>query len=326
MNPQPMNPQPLNQESPTKPAAFTLVELLVVIAIIGILVSLLLPAVQAAREAARKSQCKNQLKQLGLAMHNYESSFKRLPAGYEYVPDGAGNQSGHAWGARILPFVEETAIHDQIDFTLPVFHPDNQLAREQHLATFLCPTDDISPTGYIEMGDEQWAMGCYVANYGTSTESDAYQAEFADGPVDGVRRDIDDFSDNSNGVFYRNSKTKLAQITDGLSKTLLIGERQNGPFRAGIQLNNHFEYETTWAASVRDLEDPTDDHGHMTLFQTGHTPNDPVSDDRDVSAAHEGLAQFLLCDGSVRAINEDIEFAVYQAMGTRDGEEVVEQP
>ena len=82
---------------------------------------------------------------------------------------------------------------------------------------------------------------------------------------------------------------------------------------------------STWAASVRDLDDPTDDHGHMTLFQTGHTPNDPLSDDRDVSAAHSGIAQFLLCDGSVHPIGADIDAAVYDSLGTRAGAEVVSE-
>lgn len=282
---------------------FTLVELLVVIAIIGILVGLLLPAVQAARESARLSQCKNQLRQFGLAMHNYESSFKQLPPGYDYAWSAQGNQLGHSWAAFVLPFLEEPAIYDQIDFDLPVFHPDNQIARETHLALFLCPTDDISPSGFIQMGDDRFAMGCYVANFGPP--------------------DLDADQEQRDGVFSRNSATKLSQITDGLANTLMIGERQNGPFRAGIELNNHFEYETTWAASVRDIDDPTDDHGHMTLFQTGHTPNDPLSDDRDVSAAHGGFAQFLRCDGSVHAVSEDIDFDVYAAMGTRAGGEVV---
>lgn len=285
--------------------AFTLVELLVVIAIIGILVALLLPAVQAARESARLSQCKNNLKQFGLAMHNYESSFEQLPPGYDYQLGPEGNSLGHAWGAYILPFIEEQSIYDQIDFKLPVYHPENLAAREIHLTTFLCPTDDISPNGFIEMGDEQFAMGCYVANFGPP--------------------DLDEDQEQRDGVFSRNSETRLSQITDGLSQTLMVGERQNGPFRAGIELNNHFEYETTWAASVRDADDPTDDHGHMTLFQSGHSPNDPLSDDRDVSASHSGIAQFLLCDGSVRAIAEEIDFDLYVAMSTRSGEELLQE-
>ncbi len=281
---------------------FTLVELLVAITIVAVLIALLLPAVQSAREAARLSHCKNNLRQLGLALHNYEAACRVLPSGYSYVPNASGNASGHAWGAYLLPFVEQRTMHDAIDFDLPVYHSANQSVREQHLELFLCPSDDISPTGFIEMGSAQFAMGCYVANFGPP--------------------DLDADQEQRDGVFSRNSKTRLQQITDGLSKTLMLGERQNGPFRAGVELNNHFEYETTWAASVRDSDDPTDDHGHMTLFQTGHTPNAGLSDDRDVSSAHSELAQFLLCDGSVQSIASDIDFEVYTSKGTRAGREV----
>ena len=285
-----------------KQRAFTLVELLVVIAIIGILVALLLPAVQAAREAARLSECKNNLRQFGLAMHNYESSFEELPPGYSYVQGPEGNAAGHGWGAFILPFIEESTVFDQIDFDEPVYGQFHELVRQIHLSTFLCPTDTISPTGFIEMGNDRFAMGCYVANFGPP--------------------DLDLDQEQRDGVFSRNSETEFRQITDGLSKTLMIGERQNGPFRIGASNGNHFEYETTWMASVRDIDDASDDHGHMTLFQTGHTPNSSESDDRDVSSAHSGIAQFLLCDGSVRGITEDISFELYTELGTKAGGEV----
>jgi prepilin-type N-terminal cleavage/methylation domain-containing protein len=101
--------------------AFTLVELLVVIAIVGILIALLLPAVQAAREAARKSHCKNNLKQIGLAMHNYQLSLGSFPTGYLYRPDPQGNQAGFGWAALILPYLEHENVHEEFDFNVPVF-------------------------------------------------------------------------------------------------------------------------------------------------------------------------------------------------------------
>ena len=125
------------------------------------------------------------------------------------------------------------------------------------------------------------------------------------------------------GVFSRNSTTRLREITDGLSKTYLLGERQNGPFRhAGVH-GHHFEYETAWAGAIRDVDDPSDDHGHMVLFQSGHPPNDSASDDRDVSSAHRGFAQFLMCDGSVRAVAESIQPGLYVAFSTRAAAEIV---
>jgi hypothetical protein len=173
----------------------------------------------------------------------------------------------------------------------------------------LCPTDDLSPDNFVEMGDERYAMACYVANFGTpDLDEDQEQALGPDGPW---------------GPFYRNSETKLQQITDGLSHTLMVGERQNGPFRVAGVHGPHFEYETTWAGAVRDVDDNTDDHGHMVLFQTGHTPNHAESDDRDVSASHSGEGMFLLCDGSVRPIQEDVDEQTYFALGTMRGSETL---
>ena len=295
---------------------FTLVELLVVIAIIGVLVGLLLPAVQSAREAARKTQCKNNLKQLGLAVHNYESSRRELPPGYEYAPGPNGNSRGYSWTTWVLPFMELGALYEQIDFERPVFDNVNALARTQHIPSLLCPTDDLSPTGFVEMGDEQYAMSCYVANYGTpDLDEDQGQVGFVTTPFGQL--------DGPWGPFFRNSKIRLAQISDGTSKTLMVGERQNGPFRTPGAHGVHFEYETTWMAAVRDIGDPTDDHGHMVLFQTGHTPNHAQSDDRDVAAPHAGVAQFLLCDGSVHAVSEEIDLDAYQALGTINGGELL---
>jgi prepilin-type N-terminal cleavage/methylation domain-containing protein len=294
-----------------KRRGFTLVELLVVIAIIGMLVALLLPAIQAAREAARKTSCKNNLHQIGVAMHNYEASFVRLPPGYKYALGSQGNALGYSWGAMLLPFMELQNMYDSFDFSKPIYDDFNIAVREQHIDTLLCPTDDVSPTGYVEMGDERYAMACYVANFGTpDLDEDQEQKLDPEGPW---------------GPFYRNSKTKLKHITDGLSHTLMVGERQNGPFRTAGAHGVHFEYETTWAGAVRDIDDNSDDHGHMVLFQTGHTPNHPESDDRDVSASHSGEALFMLCDGSVHSIREDIDFDLYTALSTMRGGETIEE-
>ena len=135
-----------------KRRAFTLVELLVVIAIIGILVALLLPAVQSAREAARQTSCKNNLRQVGLAMLNYESSQRRLPPGYKFVPSTTGNANGFSWASWLLPYLEEGNLHDQLDFDLPVYDASHEYARTQSISLLLCPSDSISPTGVVEMG------------------------------------------------------------------------------------------------------------------------------------------------------------------------------
>ena len=126
-----------------KQKAFTLIELLVVIAIIGVLVGLLLPAVQQAREAARRSACKNNLKQVGLALHSFESANRALPPGYLYTSgatydsqssdisgeDDAANHKGFAWGAMILPIMEKQVLYDRFEFDLPCFLPANILSK-----------------------------------------------------------------------------------------------------------------------------------------------------------------------------------------------------
>src|SRR3954464_4480096 len=124
--------------------AFTLVELLVVIAIIGVLVALLLPAIQAAREAARRSQCRNNLKQIGLALHNYESTRRTFPAGYTSaatVINGPGTGPGWSWGSSILPHLEESSI--QIDSKREITDPLYDQTRTRTLPVFRCPSDSV---------------------------------------------------------------------------------------------------------------------------------------------------------------------------------------
>ncbi len=285
---------------------FTLIELLVVIAIIGVLVALLLPAVQQAREAARRSQCKNNLKQIGLALHNYHDTHQAFPPGYLYkVGSSSENASGFAWGAMLLPYVDQAPLYAQFNWNVAVWDSANEAPRNRHLSVFLCPSDPVSSGSYVEMGPtpENYAMGCYVGNFGPP--------------------DLDATQEQRTGMFSRNSKTRSSEVTDGLSNTLMTGERVNGPFRTAGAHGVHVTYETTWCCAVREWDDASDDHGHMVLFQSGHVPNGALSDDRDVSAPHVGLAQFLLGDGSVRAIGENINFTVYQNLSTRAGGEVV---
>ncbi len=278
------------------------------IAIIGVLVALLLPAVQQAREAARRTECRDHLKQLGLALHNYHDSHRTLPSGYVYRPDAStspvSNGAGFGWGAMVLPYLDQTPLYGTFDWNVPLHDTQNLAARERHLRVFICPSDTVSPGGFVDMGPvpERYAMCSYVGSFGPP--------------------DLDAVQEQRDGMFSRNSRTRFADVTDGLSNTLLCGERENGPFRNGAVHGNHFEYETAWSGAIRDWDEPDDDHGHMTLFQTGHPPNNADSDDRDVSAPHVGYANFLMGDGSVRAITENIELGLYQKLSTRAGGDI----
>lgn len=293
---------------------FTLIELLVVIAIIAILIALLLPAVQQAREAARRSSCKNNLKQLALALHNYESIHLTFPPGYLHKPDPSGtaaNFMGFGWGAMILPQLEQTALYDNFNFDVPIFDIVNLPSREQKIKTFLCPSDTFSDGTFVIRDEsssppERYQGGSYAANWGPATAT----------------VNLDDTPLNSRGVFYRNSRTRFRDLTDGLSNTLALGERTNGPID-DASTGGHSVFETTWSGAARDIDDLADDHGHMVLFETQFLPNQRGGDDKGLSAPHVGICQFALCDGSVRAISENIDAGVYNALGTRSGQEVI---
>lgn len=302
--------------SPRFRRGFTLIELLVVIAIIAILIALLLPAVQQAREAARRSACKNNLKQLVLAIHNYEATHGLFPPGYlhNFDPTGSGaNQMGFGWGLMSLPQLEQSNLYVQFNFNIPAFDASQLKPRETHLPVFLCPSDPYSQSRYVvrdasSTPPERYAAGSYAANWGPSTAT----------------VNLDDTPVASEGVFYRNSRTKFRDITDGLTNTLALGERTNGPIRTSSGVSHgHSSFETAWCCSAREVTDLPDDHGHMVLFETQFRPNEIDSDDKGVSAPHVGIGQFALCDGSVRAVSENIDKTVYNSLGTRSGGEVI---
>ena len=188
--------------------AFTLVELLVVIAIIGILIALLLPAVQAAREAARRSQCSNNMKQFGLALHNYHDTFKVFPPSAINSPDDLGGEAIAAW-VLILPFMEQTAIHDMWDFNYGQNDSHNHEANRQTVAAYFCPSKPRSKL----RGDDS------ASNYSSSAYGD-YATCAGTG-----------HSNNTNsfywkGLFGSNSRTAFRDITDGTSNTFAMGEKR----------------------------------------------------------------------------------------------------
>lgn len=193
---------------------FTLIELLVVIAIIGVLVGLLLPAVQSAREAARRMSCSNNLKQVGLALHNYQSTYNTFPP-LAYLGNGVGKPEGpyhHTWITSILPFIEQGPLHDQIDFTLPAW---GQPHVAQLTGTLQCPsspqfsdtsrTHDIAWTNYV--GAEGYELNEINYPWYEDPEEDALPRA--------------DYS----GIFTVLQSNSFRDITDGTSNTIIIAER-----------------------------------------------------------------------------------------------------
>jgi prepilin-type N-terminal cleavage/methylation domain-containing protein len=196
---------------------FTLVELLVVIAIIGILIALLLPAVQAAREAARRTQCTNNLKQLGLALHNYHDQNKWLPPGWQFgSKDGDPSTSDNFrpnWIILVLPFMEQQALYNSFDFSVPISHARNIEERGTVLPALLCPSDGNNRQKYAKPGPEgeNWARG----NYGSGGEITYGGPEAFRNPLFG-------------GVMGLNRSLRLQDIVDGTSNTLLVAELRAG--------------------------------------------------------------------------------------------------
>jgi prepilin-type N-terminal cleavage/methylation domain-containing protein len=279
-----------NHSMPSRHKAFTLVELLVVIAVIGVLVALLLPAVQAAREAARRIECSNNLKQIGLSLQNYHDVYKQLPAGW--IAHAATGEPGWGWATHTLPFLEHGVIYDQISVMLPISHPANLATRQTSLPSYRCPSDSRGSDLMVLLEDEATgsplfsvARANYVGLFGT--------LEIEDDPFAG------------NGVFYQNSRVRFADILDGLSTTLVVGERCS--HLAG----------STWTGAVEGAAEGM----ARIVGSTDHAPNDPAAHFDDFSSDHTTGANFVRADGSVRLIANSIDHAVYQALATRAGGE-----
>ncbi len=272
--------------------AFTLVELLVVIAIVGILVALLLPAVQAAREAARRMECSNNLKQAALALHNYHDVYKQLPAGW--TADPTTGQPGWGWGTHLLPFIEQSALYDRIDVRVSLADPVHQAPRETMLSFFRCPSDARSEPLVI-LSDDAGSPLLAVARANIVGVFGA--GEIEDAPLAG------------DGAFYQNSRTRFADIVDGLSNTLILGERSS-------KIDG-----STWTGVV----DGAAEAMARVVGSADHAPNDPHAHFEDFSSYHPTGAHFVRADGSVRLIADTISLSVYRALATRAGGEAIQE-
>ena len=294
---------------------FTLVELLVVIAIIGVLIALLLPAVQSAREAARGVNCRNNLKQLGIALYLHHDVHKTLPAGWlGTTPDGraplAEGPPGWGWTAKLLPYMEQTAVAKAIDFGRPIADARNSAAAQTVIPSLLCPSDGGPPRFHLHgegaapdgPGHDHAAdlvlpsvpKSNYVGMFGT------LEIEACEGLAPGVLC-------TSDGVFFHNRALRLADISDGLSQTILVGERSS---RLGG---------STWLGAIAGAQEAF----ARIVGTVDHAPNHPTSHFDDFGSFHPFGTYFLWGDGSVRYVNEAIDLATYQAMATRAGQEVV---
>jgi prepilin-type N-terminal cleavage/methylation domain-containing protein/prepilin-type processing-associated H-X9-DG protein len=286
---------------------FTLIELLVVIAIIAILIALLVPAVQKVREAAARTQCRNNLKQIGLGLHNYHGVHLRFPPGYvsAVAADNSDLGPGWGWAAHLLPFLEQDNLHKQINFSADIGAAVNAAPRARMLAIFRCPSDPASLDTFVAANTSvDIAFASYVGMFGTP--------EITDDPSAG------------NGMFFRNSKIRFADITDGTSNTLAIGERHSflaystwtGAVTGAVVPPNHPSALGPEGAPVLCL-------GHTGEAAEGHTPGNLTNHVDDFGSYHTQGVNFLFGDGSVRNLSNSINPYVWEALGTRSGGEPI---
>ncbi len=346
---------------------FTLIELLVVIAVIAVLVALLLPAVQQAREAARRGQCKNNLKQLGLALNNYESSFNTLPPGRIVNLSPADDQSQSANGgattgngncfsafAQLLPQLDQAPLYNQINFLSGPDTAVNNGPSTTPIPMFLCPSDSGIPT--LAQGTGLTNVTNYVMNTGTT---------FSVSPRNPSGNRV-------TGIFYENSRTRISDILDGTSQTVCLSEQVlsingdptlNGANWTGVTPSLGFVLTTgnnNSSSGPELINYPGDcaagnnlqtDRGNRLLYAApGHTmynhirgPNDLGIDCRGglpqstrnfywwsrlshniaSHSKHTGGVHSLFCDGHVQFVSNSINLPTWQALGSRNGGEVV---
>ena len=278
--------------------AFTLIELLVVIAIIAVLVALLLPAVQQAREAARRSQCKNNLKQIGLALHNYQSSLNVFPPGVIGTSGGSSSTDRlTTWQALLLPHVEQTALYNRYNFNLRYDDPANAAVVLQKLPVYSCPSqkDQVILNLY--------GPSHYAGNAGTR-------------PGD------------NDGLLYPLSATSFRDLTDGSSNTIAAGEiafEIGGWARGAISSGSGGGggggqgfargvlrwWKAAAGCAAPGINPPITNCSGSTerLFQ--------------FSSPHEGGCQFTLADGSVRFVGENVDVNLLNGLLTRAGGEII---
>ncbi len=307
---------------PQKKSAFTLVELLVVIAIIGILIALLLPAVQAAREAARRMHCANNLKQIGLALLNYESQHGVFPPGgvtKTTTCNLAGNMDGSddmaSWTVLILPFLEDMATYQQDDLDGTIAAPYRRTATTNHSKQFRpnpkfeCPSSSRNGHGfpnnnYFACQGGGDTPACTATSY-------PYRKFF------------------HNGMFYANSAIGFQHLRDGSSKTVMVGESRYLMTEQDVSPGDHDKWMSWDSASMRATP------GGSMSFVIGLAATDnPINGFSDSSwrwvamtstfgSFHPGGCHFLLADGSVHFVSEDIDLNVYRSTGIiNDGEPV----
>jgi prepilin-type N-terminal cleavage/methylation domain-containing protein/prepilin-type processing-associated H-X9-DG protein len=313
---------------------FTLIELLVVIAIIAVLIALLLPAVQQAREAARRIHCKNNLKQIGLALHNYHETHQVFPPAYLVqpnvdavmgVPNGNGD-NGPGWTMLmlLLPQLEQANLYNSFNINLPSWHPANARAALTPVAAYRCPSD-VSSSGVYNVVDGCGAGANTLARFSISNYvANAGQIE--------VWGDAGDLSATANGPFYRNSRTRIAAVTDGLTNTVFLGEQTMfhtiGATWVGIVPDSQTCPNPRFAYAGSDEAAPqinihSGPGGPFEMPPVIHPPNSNLGLVDEMYSMHTDGCHVLMGDGSVRFASKYTDALIWSYLATTSGNEVV---
>jgi prepilin-type N-terminal cleavage/methylation domain-containing protein/prepilin-type processing-associated H-X9-DG protein len=332
----------LLRQSRRRTGAFTLIELLVSIAVIAVLIALLLPAVQQAREAARSAQCRNQLKQIGLALHNYHALHQLFPPGYisrqEFFGADLLNQWG--WSAFLLPHLDQANLYQKINFSAFVFDDTgdataaietNQDVAETPLALFRCPSD-VAPQTIDRhcptdpsLSSGVMATSSYSAVEGIFRMTVPCWSSLMAGSK-AAFHPMPQPCEIPNGLFYLNSNSRMADVTDGSSQTVAIGE---------VTWKYHFQNcvccpasplgGTSWAGVYQSYRQ---DHV-LAVTSDDFNNSSGAATSRGFSSAHAGGAHFLFVDGHVRFLGNAIDnrptapFGIFQWLSTIHESELI---
>jgi prepilin-type N-terminal cleavage/methylation domain-containing protein/prepilin-type processing-associated H-X9-DG protein len=344
--------------------AFTLIELLVVIAIIAILIGLLLPAVQKVRESASRIKCANNLKQIGLALHNYEGVHNKFPPAYittntrldgsafgiTYGDEYRNGPPGWAWGVFLLSYLEQDNLYRQFDLNEPCWSPVFANAVKTKVSMFICPSASGGSDGFevqrqgadirhgvpITRADGSaivFAHSHYVTNAGIHQPWGRTTAYCFDYDIPEPIPENGNRPARVDGPLYRNSKTTVGMVTDGLSNTIFIGEHSSilsnktwvGVVPSAVtppRLDMRpWPSENNGAGCLVGVHSGPDTHDHPEVII--HAPNDPFGHTDQMWGEHGNGCNVLFGDGSVRFITTFINPNTFVGLSTRDVGEVI---